>query len=130
MNSIMSFKDYSNGKKLADSSVTTLSYDIEYNEDNSIYQEVKKYLVAKEWCFLIPELRVMTKTGKNRIVLKADTPNTTAWKAGITPKQACEEFRMALVTYDTNHADDTPKRFARGIAFATCNNVYDAVKVE
>lgn len=130
MNSIMSFKDYSNGKKLTDSSVTTLSYDIEYDEDNSIYQEVKDYLADRGWHFQIPEVRVLPKIGKERIISNADTPNTTAWKAGVTPKQACEDFRMALLAYDTNHAGDTPKRFARGIVFATCNNVYDAVKVE
>ena len=126
----MSFNDYSNGKKLADSSVTTLSYDIEYDEENSIYQEVKDYLTDRGWHFQIPEVRVVPKVGKERIVLKVDTPNTTAWKAGVTPRQACEEFRMALVAYDTNHAVDTPKRFARGIAFAIRDNEYDAVKVE
>ena len=126
----MNLKDYLKEKKLADSSVTTLAYDIEFNEDSNIYQEVKDYLVAKEWSFQIPKLRVLPKIGKERIISNAVTPNTTAWKAGVTPKQACEDFRMALLAYDTNHAGDTPKRFARGIAFATCNNIYDAVKVE
>ena len=130
MNSIMSFKDYMNGKKLADSSATTLSYDIEYDEDNSIYQEVKDYLAAKGWHFQIPEVRVVTKIGKERKDNNVDTPNTTAWKAGVTPKQACDDFQMVLLAYNSKHLGDTPKRFARGIAFATCNNIYDAVKVE
>ena len=130
MNSIMSFKDYLNGKKLADSSVTTLAYDIEHDEDNSIYQEVKDYLADKGWHFQIPEVRVMMKSGKERTDLKIDTPQTTAWKANITPNKACDEFQMALLAYNNKHLGDTHKRFARGIAFASCNNEYDAVKVE
>ena len=123
---IMEHKDE---KVLARGHVTTMSYDLEVKDDTNINQEIKELLIDKGWNFTIPEQRIIPYLGKERTETNADTPNTTAWKEGITPREAISEFRAAIDAYNSNHALDNPMKLGRGHAFAVCDNVYDAVKI-
>ena len=123
-------KDYIVDKKLSEKQVTTLSYDMEVKDDSNINQEIREILVDKGWKYTIPETNVISYSGKNRVEINSDTPMTTAWKPGVTPNQACKEFYAAIIAYNTNHSLDKPLKLARGFAFATCSNVYEAIKVE
>ena len=116
-------------KILAKEHVTTMSYDLEVKDDTNINQEIKDYLIGKEWNFTIPERRVIPYLGKERTEKDADTPHTTAWKEGVTPKEAINEFCAAIDAYNTNHALDTPVKLGRGNAFAVKDNEYDAIKI-
>ena len=112
-------------KILVKEHVTTMSYDLEVKDDTNINQEIKDYLIGKEWNFTIPERRVIPYLGKERTEKDADTPHTTAWKEGVTPKEAINEFCAAIEAYNTNHALDTPVKLGRGNAFAVKDNEYD-----
>ena len=123
-------KDYIMDKKLSEQQVTTLSYDMVVKDDNNINQEIKDILISKGWEYTIPKTNVISYSGINRVEANNDTPMTTAWKPGVTPKQACDDFYAAINAYNTNHSLDNPLKLARGSAFATCSNVYEAIRVE
>lgn len=119
-----------NKKVLSPHKVTTLSYDLETNDDSNMNQEIKDYLIEHDWNFSVPQMLVIKYTCGERTDKNIETPKTTAWKANINPTQACNEFHAALDAYNSNHMGDKPAKFARGKAFATCDNVYDAIMVE
>ena len=119
-----------NKKVLSSSKVTTLSYDLETKDDSNINQEIKDYLIGHGWNFSIPQMRVIKYNNGERTEKCVETPMTTAWKASIPPANACEEFRMAIESYNAKHVHDRPARLARGSAFATRDNEYDAVRIE
>ena len=116
-------------KILAKGHVTTMSYDLEVKNDININQEIKEILIEKGWIFTVPEQRVITYLGKERTETDADVPHTTAWKEGITPSEAVNEFRSAIIAYNTNHSIDDPMKLGRGNAFAVRDNEYDAIKI-
>ena len=116
-------------KILAEGHVTTMSYDLEVKDDTNINQEIKDILIGYGWNFTIPEQRIISYYGKQRVEKDADTPNTTAWKVGVTPMEATEELYAAIETYNTNHALDNPVVLGRGHAFAVCDNVYESIKI-
>ena len=118
-------------KILSDALVTTMTYDMVVGDDTNINQEIKDFLAGYGWLFTIPEQAVESYNGTNRRTAQdAPTPNTTAWKANITPEEACAEFKNAIVAYNTNHSIDDPMKFARGNAFAVRDNEYKAIRIE
>lgn len=116
-------------KILAKGHVTTMSYDLEVKDDTSINQEIKDILIDYGWIFIIPERKIITYLGKERIEKDVDTPFTTAWKEGVSPKEAINEFRAAIEAYNTKHILDNPAVLGRGNAFAVRDNEYDAIKI-
>ena len=119
-----------NIKVLSPHKVTTMSYDLETKDDSNINQEIKDYLIEHDWSFSIPQMRVIKYNCRERKDESVETPRTTAWKANINPTQACDEFHAALEAYNCNHMGDEPAKFARGSAFATRDNEYDAIRIE
>ena len=117
-------------KILADASVTTMTYDMEVKDDTNINQEIKDYLAERGWVFTIPEQTVESYLKGQRTEKNTPAPNTTAWKANITPAEACAEFRQAIEAYNANHTLEKPLKLARGNVFAVCGNEYKALKVE
>ena len=131
----MGLKEYlkksENKHFLVDEHVTTMTYDMVTKEDTNINQEIKGYLADLGWVFTIPEQIVESyNKSTERIEVEAPTPNTTAWKAKITPEEACKEFYQAIVAYNTNHSIDDPMKFARGNAFAVRDKEYKALRIE
>lgn len=116
-------------KVLTQGHVTTISYDLEVKDDTNINQEIKEILVDKGWNFTMPERRVITYLGKERMEKNVDTPYTTAWKEGVTPKEAVNEFQAAIIAYNAKHALDKPAVLGRGNAFAVRDNEYEAIKI-
>lgn len=116
-------------KVLSGGFVTTLSYDLAVKDDTNINQEIKDILLEKGWNFTIPEQRTIRYLGTQSAENDADTPKTTAWKEGVTPKEAINEFHSAIEAYNSKHLLDTPVVLGRGHAFAVCNNEYDAIKI-
>lgn len=116
---------------LIDEHVTTMTYDVVTKDDTNINHEIKDYLAERGWAFTIPEQTVKSyNRSTERTEKDAPTPNTTAWKAKITPDEACGEFYQAIVAYNTNHSIDNPIKIARGNAFAVRDNEYKALKIE
>ena len=129
-----SLKDYIMGnekkKHLAERKVTTISYDLDTTKDNNINQEIKDYLIAKGWNYIVPEQQVVRYVGKTTVEKNVDTPNTTAWKADMNPIDAINEFSAAIEAYNGNHMFDKPAKFGRGKAFAVCDNEYESLRIE
>ena len=115
-------------KKMSDSRVTTMTYDLDTRNDNNINQEVKVLLAAKGWNFVIPERTKrngkFTTTEEN-----ANTPATTAWKENVSPSEACKEFVGTITEYDKRHEHDIPRHRGKGNAFAVRDNEYDAIEI-
>ena len=127
-----SLKEYimsNSEKKMSNSRVTTMTYDLETRNDNNINQEVKVLLGAKGWNFTIPERRQIKYYGNNVTQKDVEAPDTTAWKENISPSEACNEFKDAIQIYNNNHNLDTPMRFGKGNAFAVRDNEYDAIEI-
>ena len=116
-------------KYLSKGHVTTMSYDLEVKDDSNINQEIKDILMEYGWNFTVPEQRIVKYVGKKMVETDADTPNTTAWKEGVSPCEAVEEFCAEIEAYNTKHALDNPMVLGRGKAFATSDNEYDAIKI-
>ena len=99
-----SLKDYIMGnekkKHLAERKVTTISYDLDTTKDNNINQEIKDYLIAKGWNYIVPEQQVVRYVGKTTVEKNVDTPNTTAWKADMNPIDAINEFSAAILAFN------------------------------
>lgn len=128
-----SLKDYimgNNKKYLTEDKVTTMSYDLDTTKDNNINQEIKDYLIDKGWNYFVPEQQVVRYVGKSTVEKNAEMPNTTAWKAGLSPLEAINEFSAAIQAYNINHSLDKPAKFGRGDAFAVCDNEYESLRIE
>lgn len=117
-------------KYLAKGKVTTMSYDLDTTKDNNINQEIKDYLIDKGWNYLVPEQQVVSYTGNPIVEKNVDMPNTTAWKEGVNPSEAINEFCTAIEAYNINHTCDKPAKFGRGKAFAVCDNEYESLRKE
>lgn len=96
----------------------------------NVNQKIKEILKSKGWVFVIPKIRVKSRSLGERMEQKDDAPETVAWKENVTPRQSCYEFCEAICEYDINHFVDDPMKRARGKAFATQHNVYDAIRIE
>lgn len=117
-------------KKMSDSRVTTMTYDLETLDDSNINQEVKDILAKNGWSFTISERTKIKYCFGCKLEKNVNTPNTTAWKEDISPSEACKEFWGAIQKYNTSHSQDIPvKRYGRGYAFAVRDNEYDAIKI-
>lgn len=115
---------------MANTHITTMSYDLETTDDNNINQEIKDFLIAKGWNFSIPESMVDSYLKTSLIEKYVDTPMTTAWKSDIIPEDACGKFVEVIMAYNANHTVDKKSKFGRGSAFAVCDNLYKAVRIE
>lgn len=103
----------------------TLTYDIDSNDDNNVYNIIKDYLVSKKG--YLYELNYSVK--ENNILKKGEItemmPNTTLMKTKTTLRQAIVDFESAFKYYE-----EDKKIKVTGKVLATMENKYRALIIK